>query len=420
MRPHRSKLLWVSTTYFAEGLPFMLVRFLSGVYLTDIGLKERYLGFLNFLGIPWNFKFLWAPACDMWGTKKGWLTKIEFIISFGFILIAVLSLFGPQGGIQSVLIDQTDAVNTIVIIVILMSFVSATHDIAIDAYYMEAITDPKEQAGYTGVRVFTYRIAVIFTKSVLVALAGFLIWLYPFMVGGIIMLFLGLFHLYYLPNTQSTHRPAINPKQILSQYLCAFSSYLGQPKIGLILFFVITYKLGDEVLFCMNTAFLLREIKMTKDQVAWVTGIVGTIASIMGSLLSAWALKRFGLKKAVWPLTLGMNINIWAYVWLAWALPDPITVEGIAKIAFIHAYEQFAAGLGNSTLVVYILRTCKPEFKAAHYAIASALASIGGTFLGGFGGILVEEFGYMNLFILAFFASLPSMIALLFIPLDDR
>ena len=50
--------LWVNTTYFTQGLPYSIVRLLTAVYFTEIGAKERYIGYLNFLGAPWNFKFL--------------------------------------------------------------------------------------------------------------------------------------------------------------------------------------------------------------------------------------------------------------------------------------------------------------------------------------------------------------------------
>src|SRR5512140_3307795 len=84
----RSTATWVGTTYFAEGLPYMMVRYLAGVYLTDVGVKELYLGFLNFLALPWNLKFLWAPAVDLFGTKRGWLLKVETL------LVVVIALMG--------------------------------------------------------------------------------------------------------------------------------------------------------------------------------------------------------------------------------------------------------------------------------------------------------------------------------------
>jgi PAT family beta-lactamase induction signal transducer AmpG len=115
-----------------------------------------------------------------------------------------------------------------------------------------------------------------------------------------------------------------------------------------------------------------------------------------------------------------MNLNIWAYVWLAWLKPDASTAEGLGIIATIHAYEQVAAGLGNAVLVVYIMRVCNPRFKAAHYAIGSAIASLGGTVFGGVAGLLVEQIGYMNLYIVAFAAALPSMALLFVLPMPPE
>lgn len=402
----------------------MLVRFLSSVYLTDIGLKERYLGFLNFLNLPWNLKFIWAPAVDIFGTKRGWLLKIEAIIVLLVVGITVFAALGPKPVDAGTFMDfngnQMWSVKAVLALLVAMAFVAATHDIAIDAFYMEAINDPQTQAAYTGLRVFTYRIAVIFTKSVLVYIPAHLTWTHGWLAAALSMGILLAFHAWYLPRVETVRAGHMTMKTALHEFARAFTSYLSQPRVGLILFFVVTYKLGDEVLFSMNTPFLMREIGVQKEDLSWLAGIVGTAASIAGSLVSAWAIKRFGLRRAIWPLTLSMNINIWAYVWLAWSLPDPSTSAGLYTVACVHAYEQFAAGLGNAVLIVYIMRTCNPDFKAAHYAIASAIASLGGTLIGGFSGVLVEAIGYVNLFLLAFAASIPSMVCLLFLRLPEE
>ncbi|HLD45962.1 MAG TPA: hypothetical protein VJC18_11055, partial [bacterium] len=92
------KTVWVGATYFIEGLPYMLVRFLAGVFFTDMGVRELYLGFLNFLGIPWNLKFLWAPLLDIFGTKRGWMLKLQATIALLVLVIAVLAgLCRPSG-----------------------------------------------------------------------------------------------------------------------------------------------------------------------------------------------------------------------------------------------------------------------------------------------------------------------------------
>ncbi|HZR83672.1 MAG TPA: MFS transporter [Candidatus Binatia bacterium] len=421
--PRPSPRLWVSTTYFAEGLPYMLVRFLSAVYLTDIGVKEAFLGFLNFLGLPWNFKFLWAPAVDLFGTKRSWLLNVEALIAIGAGLLALLAAFGPPTesvvAVASAAGAGSESVRWMLALLVALAFIAATHDVAIDAYYMEAIPDPTEQAAYTGLRVLTYRLAVVFAKSGLVGLAAWAGWTAGFGGGAACMAALLAFHAWYLPRFE-TARARGSMAEVLRKFGQAFSSYVSRPQIGLVLAFVVTYKLGDEVLFAMNTPFLMREVGVSKSDLSWMAGIVGTVASIAGSLVSAWAIERWGLRRTVWPLTLAMNLNIWAYVWLAWALPDAATRAGLATVAGVHAYEQFAAGLGNAVLVVFIMRTCLPEWKAAHYAIASAIASLGGTLFGGVSGVLVEQIGYLWLYVAAFLCALPSMAVLLVLRIPDE
>ena len=404
---------WVSTLYFAEGLPYMLVRFLGGVTLTDWGVREATLGFLNFLGLPWNTKFLWAPLVDLLGTRRGWLLAAEALLAVGAGVMAVLA--GAGEGVA----EPAGVTRAMLALLAMLAVVAATHDIGIDGFYMEAIPDPDAQARYTGARVTAYRAAVIFAKSVVVAVAGALSWVWGYVVVAALLCLLVVVHAVGLPRRQGPPRPARRPGTFLAEYGRAFVSWLDQPQVGLVLAFVITYKLGDEVLFSMNTPFLLRELGLQKSQFSWINGVLGTAASIGGSLLSAWAIGRWGLRRAIWPLTLGMNVNLWAYVALAWARPDPSTPAGLAAVAVGTAYEQLAAGLGNAVLVVYLMRTCKAEFKASHYAIASALPSLGGTFLGGLGGVVVESWGYVTLYILAFVAALPSMFCLLFLELKD-
>ena len=102
--------IWVTTTYIAEGLPYMLVRYLAGVYFTDIGIKESIIGFLNFLGLPWNFKFLWAPLVDFYGTRRGWMVVLQLLIAAVTGLVAVLAGFRTACA-ERLLLSQSRASN---------------------------------------------------------------------------------------------------------------------------------------------------------------------------------------------------------------------------------------------------------------------------------------------------------------------
>ena len=90
--------VWCFSTYLAEGLPFAIIRILSSVFFTDIGVKERYLGYLNFLGIPWNLKFLWAPFLDIFGKKRTWMIAVQAVISLLVMGISFFCLYRRSSG----------------------------------------------------------------------------------------------------------------------------------------------------------------------------------------------------------------------------------------------------------------------------------------------------------------------------------
>lgn len=392
-----------------EGLPYMIVRFLSSVYFTDIGVREAFLGFLNFLGIPWNLKFLWAPFLDIFGTKRGWMLKLQLLITLTVLGISVLA--GANGA---------NLAGPIAFLFIGLAFMAATNDVAIDAYYLEGLTEPKEQAAYSGLRVLAYRMAVIYARSVLVAMAGAVNWFFGFSSGAATLALFWLLHRLFLPRFEREREGrAAGIRQVRANFAESFVSYLKREKVILILCFVATYKLGDEILFSMNTPFLMRELGVTKTQMAWLAGLVASFAAIAGTMLGAWWIKRTGLKKSIWPLTLLMNVNLWAYVLLATMRPQAATGAGIAFIAFVHAYENIAAGLGSAALTVYLMRLCSPKYKAAHFAIGTAIMSLGSTVIGGFAGLIVEQMGYANLFVLSFAAAIPSMLLLFRLPLAE-
>jgi len=466
--------IWCFTTYFTEGFPYAVVRIMSMVFFTDIGMKERYLGYLNFLGIPWNLKFLWAPLVDIFGSKRTWMITIQVLISLLTAAVAVVCFMSNHTA------DPILSTQALVVIFIIFAFVAATNDIVIDGYYIEGIPDQKEQAAYTGYRVFAYRMALIVAKFGIIYAVGYLTkkysgmdaytaWGYGFCAAAAVMGLFTVFHLAALPDFETRKKVQTNAKKVFSDFLLSFSSYLevslertkmallsgvgialvlftvlnlqkfsivqalaysmlallaillvqSRPAVALSLVFIIFYKIGDEIIFSMGTPFLKRYLLVTNEQLAWMTGLLGLVGAIAGTSIGGLWIKKTGLKKAIWPLTLIMNINIAAYIWLAWMHPLATTKSGLAVICTVYFYEQIAAGLGNAALIVYILKTCKKEFKAAHYAIGSAFMSVFSSIFGGFGGVIVEKMGYLNLFSIGLIATIPAMVLMIFVKIKD-
>lgn len=423
----RKTIAWVNTTYFAEGLPYMIVRILSGVFFTQLGVKERYLGYLNYLGLPWNIKFFWAPLVDGWSSKKRWQVALQALIGLLTIIVGYLSY--AAAGVS----DPSGHLEAIAIVFITIAFLAATNDIAIDGFYLEAIPRREDQALLSGYRVLAYRLAMVFARSGLVALAAWAMssatfgtpyhaWALTFVVGGGVLLACSILHAAILPNVRSTGEASSGSQfeRATRVFREGFSTYLAQPKIHLILAFIILYKMGDELLFSMVTPFMLRELKVATEQYAWIAGIVGAVGTIVGAMWGGALIKKMGLRRAMWPLTIAMNLNLWLYVWLSVYKPDASTVTGVAIIATIHGIEQIAAGLGSAALLVFLLTTCSQNYKATHYAVGSAIMSIPGTLVGGQGGVLVEAIGYTNLYILAFVSSLPAMFLIPFVPMREE
>ncbi len=416
----RSPLLWVSSTYFAEGLPLMIVRKLSTVFFTDIGVDLRTIGHLNFLGNAWNLKFLWAPLLDVVGTKRRWLVSMQLLIAGLTLAVALAASRLPAAGLGA---GAQRVVFVTWILFLAMAVLSATNDIAVDAYYMEGIRDPREQAAHSGERVMAYRMAIIYANFGLVALASLGAsrvwgWTASFTVAGLSMLALAAAHSLWLPRVEPAQaRPSV--QQVARTFADAFLTYVCQPRAAVVLGFVLTYK-ADEMLFSMNTPFLMRELLVTKAQYAWMAGLVGAASSVAGALVAARWIKQVGFARALWPLTLLMNLSIWAYVALAYFRPTGLTRSGLVLIAAVNGYEHLAAGLGNTALIVYLLRTCRPEFKAAHFAIGTALMSVPANVLGGFAGRIVEQLGWVGFFVLCFLVTLPSMLLIPWLPHRDE
>ncbi len=465
---------WCFTTYFAEGFPFGIVRMMTSVFFTDIGMRERYLGYLNALGLPWNAKFLWAPLVDIFGGKRRWMQSVQAAVAVLALLAAALcSVAGKAHGIA-----VPDSI--FVFLFVIMAFVAATNDVVIDGYYMEGLTDTKEQAAYTGYRVFAYRLALVVAKFGIIYAVGmtakrvaggsiYTAWSFGFAAAAAIMGLFAVYHLFALPDFGTAQKPGATIRKAADDFLTSFSSYLeisrrqsftalasgvgaamatfavllickteavpamnfgilallvvmavqAKPAVALSLLFIICYKIGDEIIFSMGTPFLKRYLLVTNIQLAWMSGLVGLFGSIVGTTVGGLWIKKTGLARAIWPLTLLMNVNILAYVWLAWQRPYATSLSGMLTIGGVYCYEQIAAGLGNAVLIVYILQTCKKEFKAGHYAIGSAFMSVFSTIFGTFSGIIVEHLGYTNLFVIGFCATIPAMALMFFVKIRE-
>jgi PAT family beta-lactamase induction signal transducer AmpG len=156
----RRKLGWVAVLYFAEGLPFGVVKEVMPVYLRFSGVDLTAIGLYSLIGLPWTLKVLWSPLIDRYGDRRTWMAASLAVLA------AATAVLGTVPPTAALLVGA---------VMLVLAFASATQDIAIDAYTI-GLVDPGEEGSTNGVRVTAARIALIASGGGLVLLSTWFGW----------------------------------------------------------------------------------------------------------------------------------------------------------------------------------------------------------------------------------------------------
>jgi len=389
---------WVVSTYFAQGLPYSIVHQVSAQLFTALGASLGAIGLTSLYGLAWNLKFAWSPLVDRFGTTRRWLWVVQAALGVSIGLLA-----WPAGRGDLVVVARA---------LVLVALLAATHDIAIDGFYIRGL-GKSDQAALAGVRVVAYRVALLTGKGLLVALAGWTSWFWCFFAAGAILLALSALHAFLLPKPSEDERRARGGERgtTRTHFVEAFRTFLGQERIALTLGFLLLYRAGDALMFAMNIPFLARLGLGTAEQ-GMLSGVGGTLAFAAGSMAGAALIARRGLRRMLVPIAAVQSLAIPLYVWLAWAQPTLIWV-GVVVLA-----EQIANGIGTAAFVVFIMQRCFGGYKASHFAMASALMSVAATACGSASGYIAEYVGFTAFFALAFVVSVPGVMLARWVPTE--
>ena len=441
---------WIPTLYFAQGLPYVVVMTLAVVLYKNLGVSNTQIALLtSWLYLPWVIKPLWGPLVDLLGSKRRWIVALQFVVGAALAMVA-LAVPAPQ------FLQLTLAVFW------LLAFASATHDIAADGFYMLAQT-PDCQAAFVGVRSTCYRLAMIAGQGGLVVLAGWLAqrgggghdaivqgWAAVFWLLAGLFVAAALYHAWALPrplaDTAARRGPGFG-----RAFVAVFAAFFRQPGIGRVLAFLLLYRFAEAQLLKLVTPFLLDPLSagglgLRTQDVGIAYGTVGVIALTLGGLLGGWVISRQGLRRMLWPLMLCMHLPNTVFVALALWQPQSLPLVSAAV-----ALEQFGYGFGFTAYMVYMLMvasggaaagptpsapsaalaatqrtaqqtthqaTHQTAHQTAHYALCTGFMALGMMLPGLWAGWLQEQLGYVNFFIWACIATLPSFAAAAFIRID--
>lgn len=399
---------WVPTLYFAEGLPYVVVMTLSVILYKRLGLSNAEIAlYTSWLYLPWTIKPLWSPIVDLLRSKRWWIVAMQSLVGAG---LAGVAFFIPTDWwVQASLACFW-----------VMAFSSATHDIAADGFYMIAL--PTEgQSLFVGIRNTFYRLASIFGQGILVMLAGWLevhtgnialAWSLTFYLTTALFIGLTVWHGFVLPRPMgNSHRSGLAVGALVREFCGTFSSFFRKGDIGLILFFLLTYRLGESQLVKIASPFLLEHpdqggLGLSTATVGMIYGTVGVVALLIGGIVGGWVVSRQGLKRWMLPMALAINLPDLLYVYLAAALPQEVwIITGCVVI------EQLGYGFGFTAYTLFLIHIATGRHPAAHYAIGTAFMALGMMLPGMPAGWIQEQLGYTCFFIWVCVCTLPGIVA---------
>jgi MFS transporter, PAT family, beta-lactamase induction signal transducer AmpG len=412
-RPEHSPALWVPTLYFAEGLPFYAVSMMALIYYQRAGVSNQVIALTtSLLGLPWSLKPLWSPFLEMYKTRKFFVVCFEF---FGGLSLALLALCLPLPG----WFRYSIALFSIV------GFCSSSHDIVADGLYIASLSD-KQQSAYAGWQGGFYNVARFLAQGGLIIVAGQLeqrmplvrAWMMIFGALGVTLVLLALYHARVLP-TGGEQRHTGDLRQVARTYWDVIVSFFRKPNILLLLLFILLYRAGEGQLVKVGPLFLKSArmdhgLGLSTAGFGTIYGIFGTVAFITGSVLGGYFSSWLGLKRAIVPLIIIMNVPNVAYVYLSTALPI-----NSAAITTALCAEMFGYGFGFVGVILLMMQEIAPgRYQAAHYAFANSLMNLGLIVPGAVSGYVQKWMGYQKFFLWVLISALPALVMARFIPLS--
>lgn len=392
----RSPWTWIPTLYFAQGLPYIAVMTISVIMYKRFGFSNTDIAlYTGWLYLPWVIKPFWSPIVDIFSTKRLWVLAMQWLVAIAFACIAV-TIPGPGFFRLSLAVFW------------LVAFISATHDIAADGFYMLAL-NAHDQSFYVGIRSTFYRIASVAGQGALVVVAGLieeqsgsltLAWQTVFFILSLLFLIFVCWHSWSLPKVE---KPEADSRQSIAEtageFGRVFSSFFRKPGIVSAIIFMLLYRLPEAQLVKLINPFLLDPpsaggLGLSTAEVGIVYGSVGIIGLTLGGIIGGIVAARRGLAYWLRPMAWSMSLTCLTFLYLSYA--DAPSLLTINVCVFI---EQFGYGFGFTAYMLYLIYFSEGEFATAHYSICTGFMALSMMLPGMAAGWIQEQIGYQNFFI---------------------
>lgn len=377
---------------FGSGLPVALSFSTLEAWCAVSGLSLKTIGAIKLVALAYVFKFLWAPLIDRYSLpvlsrRRGWMLWMQLGIIVALVLIAGLS---PQTSLPA-----------IALLAVILATLSATQDIAVDAYRADQLL-PQDRGLGAALGVGGYRIAMVVSGGLALILAAHFGFRFTYLTMAALM-GVGIVGTLMAPEQ---HVAVKSADSLARAYVEPLREFLARTQALQWLALILVYKLGNAFALSLSSTFLLRGAGYELSDVGWVNKVFGLAATVVGAFAGGLLLERWSLRRALW--IFGVLQGLGAAGFLAIALGW----HGYPALVTAVAAENFTSGLGTGAFVALLMALCDKRFSATQYALFSALDSAARIFVGPVAGWVAADYGWVTYFSISLACALPGLLLL--------
>jgi MFS transporter, PAT family, beta-lactamase induction signal transducer AmpG len=403
---------------FSAGLPLALSGSTLLVWMRETGVDLHVIGLFALVGTPYTIKFLWAPLVDaldvpffarLLGRRRGWLVFSQFLLLGAIILLA----FCDPGRLPWYIVFGA---------AVLVATASATQDIVIDAFRIESLPESEQAAGMASY-VFAYRVGMLIsTAGALFLVSGFESWGFEksaaWTAGYVVMAVLvviGMITTLIATEPEKSaaakaehaaHATDSPLKRVFETAVAAFSDFLSRDMALMVLTFVVLFKFTDALAGAMTAPFVI-DLGFTRNEYAAVIKGVGLAATLIGGFAGGFVARAYSLTTSLW---IGGILQAVANLTFSY---QAVVGYDLTMLTVAIVTENFTSAIGTVIFVAYLSSLCRnPLHTATQYALLTALAAVGRTYLSSGAGYIAEYAGWVWFFVICAAAGIPSLIML--------
>ena len=378
-------------------------------WLTESGVSRSTIGFFSWVGITYSVKVFWAPVVDRirlpglgrLGQRRSWMLVAQLGICAG--------LFGLS------IVDPDQNLHGVAVLALVVAFASATQDISVDAYRIEA-AEMERQAAMAAAYIFGYRVALLVAGAGALLIAEFSSWSmsYAVMAGLVSVGVITTCIIQEPEHGASIEPPHSNVGEPRRQRIVRwFRSAVAAPFheffarhgwLALVLLGVIaTYRISDITMGVMANPFYL-DLGFSKAEIASIVKAFGFSMTLAGAVLGGIFVVRFGLMRMMLTGAIMVALTNLLFALMAELAPTRML------LAMVISADNLSAGVANVVFVAFLSNLVNKTYTATQYALFSSVMTLLGKFIGGFAGVVVDGFGYTMFFLYAAGIGIPAML----------